>query len=79
MVQKLTLSEWAAEHYTHPPAMASLYSYAKSGRFCPPAKKEFGMWRVLPNAILVDTEIKQRKDDPPELLRILTDGQAKKA
>lgn len=78
MVKKISLREWADTHYTDPPKLASLRCAAKSGRFNPPAKIEFGMWRVYPHAELVERDVKIHKDDPPELVRVFQDGQTKK-
>lgn len=78
MVKKVSLQEWAEDRYTKPPSLTSLRCAAQNGLFNPPAKIEFGQWRVFPNAELVERNIKIRKDDPPELVRIFQDGQTKK-
>lgn len=76
-MQKVTLLEWARIRYkSRVPNINSLYSAAQNNRFHPPAEKEFGMWRVRPDAILINRNVKTRCDDPPELLRILNDGKA---
>jgi len=71
----VTLMQWAEANLTPPlPSKGALYSAAQNYQFHPPAEKKFGRWRVPENAILAGNNIHVRKDDPPELLRILNDG-----
>ncbi|MBJ2116109.1 MULTISPECIES: excisionase [Proteus] len=53
-MQVLTLKEWADKRYkSRPPSLTTLSRYARLGFFCPPARKEGGMWRVREDADLV--------------------------
>ncbi|MGE9550456.1 excisionase [Erwinia amylovora] len=71
----VTLKQWAELNLEPPlPGNGSLYCAAQNKLFHPPAKKQFGRWRVASDAVLVDRELVTRKDDPPDLLRILNDG-----
>lgn len=76
-MKMVTLHRWAELNLEPPlPGKNSLYCAAKNKRFQPPATKCFGRWRVPSDAVLVERENLSRKDDPPELIRILNDGKA---
>lgn len=55
-MSKLTLAEWAADHFRTPPSSNTLRKWAREGRITPPPIKHGRNYYVEPNAYYREPE-----------------------
>lgn len=55
-MSKLTLAEWAADHFRTPPSINTLRKWAREGRIAPPPIKHGRSYYVEPNSYYREVE-----------------------
>lgn len=67
-MNKLTLAEWAADHFRTPPSPNTLRKWAREGRITPPPIKHGRNYYVEPNAHYWEPEERGRRTSGGSLI-----------